>query len=430
MIVMVIYMAQMTPDTCRMLGPLSGNPVPFLIPIILTGVLALRNKVHWRKFLSPFLLLSFLWMFAIILKYRDFSTAFLSQNVVLFLYAILIAFIHIDVFGTSYLEVYEDIMVKFAIISLPFWILTTIYPDVASSFFKLFPDIPEHYGDRNFLYIYKWGNSDLRPESSFYSFCRNSGLSWEPGRYAIMLCLALYSTISRRGHKIKDNYNAVVLLVALFTTFSTTGYAIAVVIFSLSIIRFDRIKFKSIFKFVFLILPLVYIFFQFNFLGGKVLNNFKIQEQEEKFYASEGWLDKNSEGHFSLDRFVSMYFESENLIKEPLLGYSRDVKNSWFYKTFDDHYSLTGGLVQVLSNFGIIFGTIIYFFLFRSSFFLSKYYLKTEKITLAIVLIMSSISYVIFCVPVFTGLWLSSAWGPIKIRHFIRHGHHTKQPIC
>ena len=43
MLVMVIYMAQATPETGRMIGGLSGNPIPFLLPIILTYML-------WRKY--------------------------------------------------------------------------------------------------------------------------------------------------------------------------------------------------------------------------------------------------------------------------------------------------------------------------------------------------------------------------------------------
>ena len=39
---MVIYMAQMTPEAGRMVGRLSGDPVPLLVPIVMTLVPAGR----------------------------------------------------------------------------------------------------------------------------------------------------------------------------------------------------------------------------------------------------------------------------------------------------------------------------------------------------------------------------------------------------
>ena len=45
--VMVIYMAQMTSETGRMVGTLSGNPILFLITIVLTIILLIRNPISF-----------------------------------------------------------------------------------------------------------------------------------------------------------------------------------------------------------------------------------------------------------------------------------------------------------------------------------------------------------------------------------------------
>ena len=50
---MVVYMGQMTPETSRMVGSLSGEPVPFLIPIVLTIILLYRHP----KTTFPFVLI-------------------------------------------------------------------------------------------------------------------------------------------------------------------------------------------------------------------------------------------------------------------------------------------------------------------------------------------------------------------------------------
>ena len=45
--VMVIYMAQMTSETGKMVGTLSGNPILFLITIVLTIILLIRNPISF-----------------------------------------------------------------------------------------------------------------------------------------------------------------------------------------------------------------------------------------------------------------------------------------------------------------------------------------------------------------------------------------------
>lgn len=45
MVVMIIYMAQMTSDTSRMVGGISGNPIPLLLPIVLSIILVIRNPI-------------------------------------------------------------------------------------------------------------------------------------------------------------------------------------------------------------------------------------------------------------------------------------------------------------------------------------------------------------------------------------------------
>ena len=49
MFVMVIYMAQATKETGRMVGSISGNPIPFLIPIVLTYLLCKRHPISFNN---------------------------------------------------------------------------------------------------------------------------------------------------------------------------------------------------------------------------------------------------------------------------------------------------------------------------------------------------------------------------------------------
>ena len=89
--VMVIYMAQMTPETGRMVGTLSGNPIPFLIPIFLTIILLYRHPISFNnKKLWQFVGIMFCWSLAVCYKFHDFSSENLSYYFFLF-YAIFIS---------------------------------------------------------------------------------------------------------------------------------------------------------------------------------------------------------------------------------------------------------------------------------------------------------------------------------------------------
>lgn len=49
MFVIVIYMAQATPETSRMIGGISGNPIPLLLPMILTFILLKKNPISFNN---------------------------------------------------------------------------------------------------------------------------------------------------------------------------------------------------------------------------------------------------------------------------------------------------------------------------------------------------------------------------------------------
>ena len=113
----------------------------------------------------------------------------------------------------------------------------------------------------------------------------------------------------------------------------------------------------------------------------------------------------------SLDRFESAYFEWINFQKEPLLGYGRNNDYSWFRKNISKNFILTGGLVKILSQYGIFIGFLLFIILFYSSFRISKTCWDQKKFAFVIILLFSSISYPIFCIPIFSAFWLYGLFG-------------------
>lgn len=399
MFIMVIYMAQMTPETCRMVGTISGNPVPFLLPMVLTGILLFRNPIKWRNNNLFFVLAVFsVWTIFQLIKLKDFSTQHLSHYFFLY-YSLIIAFIHVRVFKRKLFRYYEDIVAIVSAIDIFFWIIAVIVP-YSELFFELFP--PANHGS-NVLYLYHWM---IEPKSEFYYVMRNSGFSWEPGRFAIILCIAIMSNLYRKGISFRGNPTIIVLLLALLTTQSTTGYSIVVVLYLFFF--FSKVSSQTIIKSLVIGLPIIVGILQMDFMTKKIKSSLQVAVQNEKFeqaetyYATVGGMEE----HFSLDRFPSLYFEALNIINDPILGYSRDFSKSKFAKDYISDFSLTGGFAQIFGQYGLICGFAIYSMLFVSSAFVSRRFRNPRKSILGVCLLLCSFSYQVFIVPLFTAFWL------------------------
>jgi len=398
--VMVIYMAQMTSDTARMVGALSGNPIPFLIPIVLTIILLVRNPISFsHSKLWTLVGIMLCWSVAVCYKFHDFSSSNLSYYFFLF-YAIFIAFIHIRVFGRDLFPIYEHIMVVLSAISLCLWGISVALP-ASGSLFHLFPETGH---GNNFLYLFNW--MDPAKGQIYGSLIRNAGCSWEPGRFAIMLIPAILINLSREGIVFRGNTKIIILLLALASTFSTTGYSITFLVYV--IFWLQEVNTKNILSLVFIALPLAAAIFSLDFMAEKIQDkaNFEGLTRERMHNINYNAKMYGDEYLGSLDRFESAYFEWKNFQKEPLLGYGRNNDNSWFRRVVSKNFVLTGGLVKIFGQYGIFIGFFLYVLLFYSSIKISRTCWFQQKLAFAVALLLSSLSYPVFCIPIFTAFWL------------------------
>lgn len=400
MIVMVIYMAQMTGNTARMIGGLSGNPIPLLIPIVMTLILLKRHPISFKnKNLQTILLVVTGWAFLFLLKQGQVNTEELSYLIFLY-YAIIIAYIHVRIYGQKMFLLYEDIMVKFSQLSLVLWGFAVILPGVASSIFHIFP--PTGYGN-NVLYLFNW----MDPAKGQVSLLlRNAGCSWEPGRFAIMVVLAILCNLSREGIKFNGNKNVIYLLLALFTTQSTTGFSVVILLYTLFYIK--RFTAKYVLGIIFLVIPLIIGLFSLDFMGEKIKKQLDVQSQVDKAMFSANWMNQTrEEGEYaySLDRFPAMFLEWDNVLHDPILGYGRNTNNSYFSKNISTHIVLTGGIVKLFGQYGIPLGLYFYYILYKSSIAFASSANVKRRYTLFLSILLFSISYITFCIPIFTAFW-------------------------
>ena len=161
---------------------------------------------------------------------------------------------------------------------------------------------------------------------------RNAGCAWEPGRFAVMICFAICLQYLRQGIKVKGNNKLFILVLALILTQSTTGYFIFFLI-----TFFFVLKLNSVWSFIafLLLLILVYILISsIDFLGEKIQMQTDFSnvffDLENRIAQTENLYGKG-EYSFSLERFPAMYFEMQNVIHDPLLGYTQMPEKSFFY---------------------------------------------------------------------------------------------------
>lgn len=397
---MIIYMAQATPETSRMVASLSGNPIPFLIPIVLTFILCRKNPITFNnKKLFIVIILYLIWTICSLVKYGIYTTEELSYHFFM-IYAIIIAYIHNKVFGYKIVPIYENIMVFLCKIAIWLWAISVLVP--ASSFiFRLFPETT--YGN-SILYLFTW--MDPAKGQVYSGILRNAGCSWEPGRFAIMVTLAMFCNLCQNGVKFKKNKNIWWLIIALITTQSTTGFASALILYTIFLIK--KFNLKYIFILVMVMVPIIYGLFQLDFMGDKITDRLTNAQDVSRLYEQFDYYNANEdEGTYlgSIDRFEAMTFEWMNLIHDPILGYGRNSKHSFFYTDITTNYVLANGLVKILSNYGFLLGLFFFFILIKSSINLAKDSYEKRTLGLFSVLCLSAISYQILSIPIFTTFW-------------------------
>lgn len=411
MLVMVIYMAQATPETGRMIGGLSGNPIPFLLPIILTYMLWRKYPISFNNRKFYFVLIIYgIWAICSLIKYGIYTTEELSYHFFM-VYAIVIAYIHNKIYGYTLVPIYEQILVFFCKIAIVGWLIAVLIP-ASSSFFHLFPETA--FGN-HVLYLFNW--MDPAKGQIYSGIVRNAGCSWEPGRFAIMVTLAIFCNLCQNGIKFRNNKNIWWLLIALITTQSTTGYITALVLYTIFMVK--KFNFKYISLFILVMIPIIYGLMQLDFMAEKITSRFFNAQNVSRLEEQFAWHEAQQEDGVylgSIDRLDAMVFEWMNIMHDPILGYSRNSNHSYFSTHITSNFVLANGLIKIVGMFGLILGTFFFCVLFYSSIRIARNSKVKRKLGLFILICVSAISYPILSIPVFTSFWFYGFFGENKIK--------------
>lgn len=379
----------------------AGSPIGFMLPIIMTIILLVRNTISFEN--NNFLIIIFTYTLWAIFQYL-INTRFNITYSFFAYYNIVIAFILISVFKTNLFLLYEDIVTKLSIVAIVGWILMIIMPSVIGGIIDMI-HMPGHdfYILRGNVLFFSMTNTetpnfddvygnpvDVTPEG-LWGLPRNSGFSWEPGRYSAMVIIALFFNMARTKFNFKNNRGFWILLFALLTTQSTTGFFSLAILAVLFIINQD-INYKIFYLAVFI--PLAIIVSSLPFMGEKITSLMDSKETRAKIEDDLAVMEimKVEEG-YTPQRFDALFFEYINIINDPLVGYGHHDDDSFVNNEISSSLVLSNGILKIFARYGIIVGVLFYILLYKSSKWISNYYNIKGGVIYMLLYLSISISY-------------------------------------
>ncbi len=388
------------PATNNMIKPGGVSVIAFVFPWVLNIIFVLKYKINWlnKKFCRA-VIIYMAWG-----TLQTFKTQHLYDGIFLFLGILTLSYMLIKVYGIRMFYLYEQIVTKLSIVAIIAWIFQVAIPGVFSSFMKKvnlvsFPDAKEKISS---IIIFTLQTHTQGTNDGYAILSRNAGFSWEPGRYAVMLILAIYFNLVFKKFEIKNNKNLIILFLALLTTQSTTGYIALFFLMFFYLINTNN-KFKDL-----LFIAIVSIaFFGFTYLSFMKKKINKVADYDIESIISSSKYREDLDGDVIVpQRFNSIYFSWLNFLSDPILGYGIDRENSYVSKEISPKISPTGGVVRLLGQFGLLISFLVYWQLHKTSCFLSQSFQYRGRHFFLILFIIISTSYMLWNVIFFMSLWL------------------------
>ena len=377
----------------------TDNPIGFILPVILSGLLALRWRVIYDY---KFYLLIFgftAYFVAVSIKYKEIQPTFFIHYMLLFF----IVYTAIKSLGFRIFKIYEYLLFWLAIIGLfMLFVQIVLGGDTLFNIISRINILKETsyvtgYGMNAILYSVQPSEKALLHN---ISLPRNCGFAWEPGAFAVYLCLALFINLfyPNRDAAVKKRF--LVLLFALLSTQSTTGYVIFMLIISFYLIN-KKLQKVLIFLPV-LVVTLIFIS-SLPFMKDKIIEY--IAEADRINYIVE--LSIGRETAVNPQRFASFKIAFIDFMDNPVLGLAAHREETWTYK-IGANVSPISGIGNLMAQFGIIGFLFFIILTVKSSFVFSRYYKYNGHFLLFFIIILVSVSYTLIFLPLIMCFWMVS----------------------
>ncbi len=379
------------------------NPVWVMIPVVLSGILALKWKIVFNKQIYLLVLGFFIYFFAVSVKFQEFRPSYLINYLLLFF----TVYVTVKALNVNFFKIYESVIYILAIIGLIFWgIQIALGGDTLFNYFGMIPSIADWSyvsGDGYNAVLYSVQPTTMSIQYDFLP-PRNSGFAWEPGGFAVFLALAIFINLFFFKHDTTRKTQFWILTAALISSQSTTGYIIFMVII---LFYYYNKKQKLIILLWPIVVALIVMAFSLPFMSDKILS--LIREAETIELMVEGSIGR--EIPIAPQRFASFMIAFRDFLANPVLGLGGVAEASWTSKIGANVSTITG-LGNLLAQHGLVGLTFFLFSLYRTSqFFSTTFKFKGTFLFFAIVFFIS-ISYTLILLPLMMSFWMFRLFTP------------------
>ncbi len=373
---MFMWVASVTPLTGF---NMSKNPIlmPIYVLIILYYIVRYCNKSI--KPLMAVISIFGIWYVASCIKYEGIQGIQFQP-----IYSILIAHVAFNIYTKKeFLYLFEKYLLFFCCLSLIVWISVNLATSTVLPFMHSIAVVENQPPTETSSFIVGVGSQITM------GVRRNIGFTWEPGKFSCWVILGMFLNLIRHRFKLnsKNNISFWILMATLLSTLSTTGYALLAVIILFYIMNRGGKARLLVIVLVSLLLPSI---IGLSFMGEKImgLSNVEGDITAVYYYSSQG------QEVITPQRIAGFYFDILNFIHDFWLGYNQN-ENSYVSRVFFDGISvvMSNGVLNILAKYGIFVGIFFYYWLFRSSKYLSKELNYNGEYMFAILFLVMSISY-------------------------------------
>lgn len=359
MFMMFMWVASVSDFTSFNIGK---NPV--LMPVFIL-ILAYYYMRYCYKSYKPLLIVLGLYVVWNILSFLKYG-GLIGVNFPPF-YSVIIAHVAFNIYDKNeFLYLFNRILVRLCALSLVVWLCANLIQAPFVSFMRSISVIAPSSPAETYSFLVGLGSQIEM------GIRRNIGFTWEPGRFACWCLLGLYVQLilnDFKFQKMKSNKGFYILLFALISTLSTTGYSVLVIL-----ILFFQLNSKSNFSRIFVAIVVVSILptiLGLSFMSDKIVSLMDVDSgfNEVNYYGLQ-----NGQQEVCPQRFAGLYFSFLNFINDIWLGFNQIFKSYVTEVLFRGSVIVapSEGIVGILSRYGIFVGGFFYYWLIKSSSYLSK----------------------------------------------------------
>lgn len=290
---------------------------------------------------------------------------------------------------------FVNIMLTFAILSLPFYIAANI--GFYGTLISLADKLPQlgvdnmisigKQEDLHTLYFYNVYDADI----PVMNLRRNPGPFWEPGRFTIYLNLAILINLFYYKMPVFSKKN-LIIIVANLTAMSTTGISVMMLIFIVYVLTGNISKTKKIIWGTILLASIPAIL-SLDFMSDKIGG----EMSDDATYS----------------RFGAIAYHITQIEKSPFLGFGPFLSTVFGM----DLASSPNGVSDSVRYFGIPMAVYIWFLLYRGT---NIYIIgKTERIATFVVLMMLAFTQTIMTSPFYYMLYFFANSKSLIVRKYV-----------